>query len=455
MKKQYQTPKEYFFRCIFPRGRLLSHLEDDLTIFTNILITNASKKEEDFIAAFDEQYGKIIALKKKTIQNHRTEMNKLFGMFFVDENGRVQASPRAISLIQNQDFPMFFKEFCNKFQYPNCINKSHETKMQIKRKIRFRPAQFILQLMKEGNKIFGPTFSITGAEVSNLIFNDTRVTSGIDKPETVLSRLINLRKDKLTFLGGSYYIQHGREFLGYMRLAGLLLKSAGDSFVLNTDEDKSTEYIINNQVLFEFPGRYLASLEARKETQKKWDRWFGDSSAEEREQFATSDKKLKEALVEEILEMGELPAPARNALREVGDAGELIVFKYEKDKISAIRPDKVSLVKIVSNDTILGFDIQSLEFDNINKKKFIEVKTTMRTFPPSEEIFTFFRMSHNEWLSAKQHGGSYYIYRVFMTSEGSRIFIVKNPYQQQKEGKIFIEPLHYRVILKKEAGHFV
>jgi hypothetical protein len=64
-------------------------------------------------------------------------------------------------------------------------------------------------------------------------------------------------------------------------------------------------------------------------------------------------------------------------------------------------------------------------------------------------------MSSNEWETARNYGDKYYIYRVFLTTEGYEIFCVKNPVNMEKDGHIIVEPLQYRVILKKNSGKFI
>ena len=120
-----------------------------------------------------------------------------------------------------------------------------------------------------------------------------------------------------------------------------------------------------------------------------------------------------------------------------------------------MRPDKLGLVKIVANDTELGYDIQSLEFADVNIKKFIEVKTTERTFPPAAEVLTYFPMSSNEWETARSQKDRYYIYRVFLTNKDPKIFVIQNPVSKEKAGHIILELLKYRVVVKKQAGEYI
>lgn len=140
--------------------------------------------------------------------------------------------------------------------------------------------------------------------------------------------------------------------------------------------------------------------------------------------------------------------------KEIGDEGEFIVYSLEKEEVGKTRPDLLGLVRIVSNDTSLGFDIQSVYESGM--KKYIEVKTTKRNFTPSEFGATaYFTISYNEWLTAQQHGKNYFIARVIIAKERLSIFVIENPYKEFEEGKIKLYSTEYRLIYQENSGKFV
>ncbi|MEK7142154.1 MAG: hypothetical protein AAB818_01050 [Patescibacteria group bacterium] len=261
----YQTPDEYFIRHAFPRGRMLRQIEDDLTIFVQFISSLSHNKKEDFEKKFDTQYSALHALSEKTIKNHRTEMISLFGLTIETEDDFVEASARTSLLVDSQNFQLFFKTFCNRFQFPNCINKSQETTKQLESGVKFKPASFILQMLKEADSKYGNNFKINGAEISNLIFNDVRVTTGKISPVQLLESLVSLREQKIQFNGDSNHTQHGREFLGYMFLAGLL-DSDDDcrTFFLNHKELPAIDYVVTSNLFFEIPKEYITDAKVRK-----------------------------------------------------------------------------------------------------------------------------------------------------------------------------------------------
>ena len=459
----YKTPEENFARHAFPRGRVLSHIEDELTIFIQFISSLSHSEKGDFETKFDAQYSAIHAVTEKTIKNHRTEMISLFGLTVETEDGFVDVSARASLFVETQNFQLFFKTFCNRFQFPNCINKPQETIKQLENKVRFKPAAFILQVLKVADAQYGKGFKINGAEVSNLIFNDLSVTTGKTSPSHLVKMLSSLRHEKVIFNGDSNHTQHGREFLGYMFLAGLLRSDDGcQTFSLNYNEISAIDYVISSDLFFEIPKEYIVDAEVRKSTQFDWDIWYGDVSQIETKKLALSEETINEfSLAGEVKgapvaeTLSEVSSPSGFHKRQIGDIGEQVVYKYEVEQVQKIRPDKLGVVKIVSNDTSLGYDIQSVQFEDVNRKKLIEVKTTIRTFMPESEIMTFFPMSANEWETAKNYGDLYFIYRVFLTKDNAQIFVIRNPVEHEKAKNIIIEALQYRVLVKPQAGTYL
>lgn len=460
MSKVFGIPDDKFFRLAFPRGRFLQHLEDDLTIFAQLIDRCANVEADNFAQKFDSEYQAFHNATAKTIANHRTEMIALFGLTATDGSGIVKASGNTQALLRTQDFPLFFKSFCNKFQYPNCVNSVSETNKQVEAGITlFKPAIFILQLMLEAEKRYpSGAFQVNGAEISNLVFNDLRVARGERSPKDVFDTLVEARERKITFPSDSNHSQHGREFLGYMTLANLLkTDEASRNYSLNLREKDAINYIIKNRISVIFPADFAEDSTVHKKIASEWKNKYRQIWREEESIFYSKSARY-EHLTEEITQTakdeGQVSAtakPSEVGTLDIGDAGELLVLKREKEVIGKIRPDKLPLVVRVANDTSLGYDIQSLEPSDCKVKKFIEVKTTVRTFLPSEEILTYFPMSANEWETARNYKDSYYIYRVVLISDEAKVYVVKNPVGKEAENKIILEPKEYRVILKHEA----
>ncbi len=455
----FQTPAGSMLRVAFPRGRMLTKVEDDLSVLVQLITQFSSRDKKEFDTLIDAEYAKIRKASVKTIRNYRTEMTKLLGLTLIGADGIVQPSPRTLLLIETQSFPLFFKTFCHRFVFPNAINKPQETIKQIEAGVHFKPAKFILDLYMLGVAKCGPSFSVSGNEISNLVFNDIRVTSGKINASHVLDTLLGLRKGKVSFAGGSKIAQHGREFLNYMLLAQLLKEGDAGEFILNRNEQSAIDIIRESEFFFKMPEEYALDAKIRKNTQNEWISWFGGVSLIEKEKLSISSISKIQTIAVPGTEINKediaLATPSMKDLKGIGDKGEYIVLKYEKERIAQIRPDKIGLVQRVANDTALGYDIQSLEFTDVSKKKFIEVKTTERTYPPAEEVLTFFPMSANEWETARSLGESYYVYRVFLTAKEPILYVIKNPVKEEAKGNIILETLSYRVIVKKQAGTYI
>jgi len=111
------------------------------------------------------------------------------------------------------------------------------------------------------------------------------------------------------------------------------------------------------------------------------------------------------------------------------------------------------MVKIVSSNATLGYDILSLQPQLSRRKKFIEVKTTKKNYE-SDVVIPFF-MSINEWSVAEQSGDDYFIYRVIITREKVSIISIQNPVEQQKKGNLQIEATAYKVVYKDKVGTII
>ena len=127
-------------------------------------------------------------------------MISLFGLTIETEDDFVEASARTSLLVDSQTSNCFFKTFCNRFQFPNCINKSQETTKQLESGVKFKPASFILQMLKEADSKYGNNFKINGAEISNLIFNDVRVTTGKISPVQLFGIVSKFERTKSSLM---------------------------------------------------------------------------------------------------------------------------------------------------------------------------------------------------------------------------------------------------------------
>lgn len=124
--------------------------------------------------------------------------------------------------------------------------------------------------------------------------------------------------------------------------------------------------------------------------------------------------------------------------KKIGNLGELLVLKYEQEKLLKLgikkQPEHVSLT--IGDG--LGYDI--ISFDESGKEIYIEVKTTTRN------IESEFFITRNELESSKQNIHKYFLYRLFEYSEkddSAKLQILKGSLEN-----LCINPDRYRVEVK-------
>ena len=83
----------------------------------------------------------------------------------------------------------------------------------------------------------------------------------------------------------------------------------------------------------------------------------------------------------------------------------------------------------------------------------IEVKTSISKAPLS---FNRIHLTTNEWRVAEACGDRYYIYRLQISDDGYKLFLVQNPVQKYKNDQIRMVPRDGAdLILNDDAGEFV
>lgn len=394
----------------------------------------------------------------KTIRNQRTEMIRLFGLVkYADDV--VTPGKRLSLLAQNQDIPQFFKSFCTRFQYPGGFLKPDRVSELVINKVRFKPASYILRVLLAGESRYGD-FGLSSSEVTHFIFYDKRVTIGNENVGTVVDRVIQFRKSKEDLDRTSDVIRYARDFLNYMVSANLLNEIKG-IYLLNHQEEKAIRAIIRDRDFFE---GYYDVIKADgawdpdeyKKIDYQWSEWFADTRVEDELQtptlalvdevnFPSEYKKIKDLLSRKVGRASELKA--------IGDEGEKIAYEHETEKLGKFKKEYAELVKVVSNEIGLGYDLLSLYPREGRKNKYIEVKTTKKNYDTG--IIIPFLMTSNEWNIAKKHGDDYYIYRVIITKDGYTIFAIKNPYVAYKNGELKLEPITFRIAYTERAGEII
>ena len=440
----YKHEKQY--RCTIIRGKAKSELDDLLPIYGSIVNSVCPSESSTFIEKFNIGLKKYLPdATEKTINNHRSEIvTKLFGMVFFEKN-TVFSSERTNLILENQDHPAFFKDFCFKLQFPNGMDSSKTIRQRMDDKICLRPCTFIIKcihLAKQNN------IALSTEEVGYYILNNLYVLRGQASQEEVLDQIIKDRKSGVTRRiehegkSSSYSKQHIRELLSYLELANLV-KIEQNHIYLNEREKKTINVFLeeqDNDLLFPMYDFENTTPEDLDNIRTSWQCYFG--------QVAHTGNKVFETVASSFQINNELQinsSDQRVDVVQIGNDGEKLVFEYEKQRVKEYNPRYTDRVRLVGGTKGIGYDVHSIlgYGENPNHAIYIEVKSTTRVTKPNR-IVDSVTVTRNEWLTAEQQGMSYWIYRVYFTQEGSFLFKFRNP-ANSESNKVYCEPITYRI----------
>lgn len=239
--EEYKVPEEYFFRVHHVRPRFKGDIENVL-IYVAEEISRVGEKEVDkFVEEVNAalfRYPGNAHRELKTINNWRTEISALFG-FIEHTNTTDKPGRRAIELAKSGDLVECFKTFLYNFQYPGAYIKPNRVLEQIEEGIHFKPAQYILKLLRYANRDGGNSIGITKFEVCHCIFNDLRVTRDCEGVEKTWDRIFQNRKNGVAYDQTGDVIRYAGDIVDYMEIANLLKTYDSRTYYLNTLEEES------------------------------------------------------------------------------------------------------------------------------------------------------------------------------------------------------------------------
>jgi hypothetical protein len=431
----YKVPDEYYFRIHHIRPRFKNDVENVL-IFVSTEIAKISKSQKDaFMAKVNEaisRYPGNAPKTSKTINNWRTEISSLFGLIEYSNEGDCWSSAMANNLATNQDLVEFFKYFLFYFQYPGGHLKSHEIRRFIHAGIKFKPAKYILRLLSKAEEKTGRRFGITKAELTHCVFNDLRATRSNRPIEEIVNLIISNREEGLEYEWAGDVIRYAGDILDYMVLADLLVRHPDSKYYLNKSESETIAAFVESNLWFDkydqFYGKSELSVEEVGSFQDGWFKYVNQKIASDL--FRTNlfkylgiNEELYSTLPEELGEyINELTGKSEVKTKEVGDIGEYLIHGHECMRLkSGGKTDLVALVKRIPSAFAAGYDISSFELDET--RRYVEVKTTVSN---SKLTFTKFHLSSNEWKTAESLDGRYFIYRLMVSKEETRLFIIQD-----------------------------
>lgn len=446
---KYQIDDSYYFRIHHVRPRFKNDVENVLVYMaTEISKMSASNKEvfADQLNNAIRRYPGNSVKTIKTINNWRTEISALFGFLEFDDSTTIPGR-RAIELARKEDLVEFFKYFLYNFQYPGAHLKVQEISKQIEAGIHFKPAQYILSVLKYAEDITGKRQYITKAEACHCIFNDLRCSRDNEAPEKVWKRISENRENEVEYDETGDVIRYAGDILDYMEIANLLVVYGGKNYYINNLENEAVLKFINSTEWFSQYDNLINNRSATyDEINACYDQWFKyvnrDIAATDFETdilaFISNDieeyQKLKSqnnTFYDEALENAD-----SLKTKDIGDIGESLVHSHECQRVkNGGRADLIHLIKRIPTNFAVGYDIQSVELDE--RKRYIEVKTTISSKPLH---FNKIHLTSNEWNTANSMRERYFVYRLMISKTEKKLFLIQDPVGLYKRDLIEMIP---------------
>ena len=453
--KTYRIPDEYFFRLHHVRPRFKNDVEEVLLYVATSISEMTVLPEKEFNNELNKVlfgFKKNATSTQKTIDNWRTEISALFG-FIQETEQHLYPSVTAKRLANNQYLDEFFNYFLFSFQYPGGHIKSQNVIKQIEADIRFKPCQFILQLLIEGEKLTGKPFSLTAEELTQCAYFDLRVTRDKKHPKEVAELILYNRANCIKYeheypqlwnnktqsfpSRGDVY-RYAGDILDYMVLANLLQdKGTGFYYYLDDENKEAIAYHLVHNVWFDgYDKFYHAEGITNSEVAQLEEVWFDYvNSFDNIEAFAPHLEEREaeniSALIQEYY--SRMRDDRKVPTKIFGDYGETLVLAHEYLRTKD-RSNRQHLINKIPTPLGVGYDLQSIEIEK--KKRYIEVKTTKSRKAINNNRF---KLTPNEWDTAETLGDNYFVYYLVINDEGKNIFIIQNPIKQFELGNLKID----------------
>lgn len=455
IKQKYKIPDEYFFRLHHVRPRYKDDVEEALLyVVTSIAELDSFEKKTYRVELNSKlrEFKNNRKLEEKTIDNWRTEISAIFALI-QEEDKYLKPSKMAIRLANNQYLDEFFNYFLYSFQYPGGHIKSHNIIKQIEAGVRFKPCNFILHLLIEGEKLTGKPFSVTAEELTQCAYFDLRVTREGKHPKDVAKMILTHRADKIEYdhhydqlkneKTGAYpsngdVCRYAGDILDYMVLANLLQhKGTGYYYYLNTENKEAIDYHLKKAVWFNQYDKFYTQQEiTNPEISAVEETWFSFvNQFDGIEAFAPHLDQAEQENISNLIQeyYSRMTGDRKVPTKIIGDYGESLILAHEylrtKDK-----SNRQHLINKIPTQLGVGYDIQSVEFEK--KKRYIEVKTTKSRKAINNNRF---KLTPNEWDTAETMGDNYFIYYLVVNDDTKNIFKIQNPVKQYEQGNLKID----------------
>ena len=444
----YRIPDQHHFRLHHPRPRFKRDVENVLVYIATRISRLPRMQRSEFMALVNQDIRMFpgnAVVTEKTIDNWRTEISSLFALIERDsQSDECWPGKIAVLLADNQDLVQFFRCFLFSFQYPGGHLKPHEVLSVISAGIRFRPAQYLLGLLSHAESSHGGRFGITRAEATHCVFNDLRVARDNRGYEEVIQLILANRTAGLSYDSRGDVIRYAGDVLDYMTLAKLLV-TRGNRYFINPLETEVISAFVESTRCFHGYDHLYGRAASPADIGAITDDWLAYAND------VADPEAFKADLLSYFLELDEqeetqVPAPVHEYVerlrtervdtKAIGDIGEHLVHGHESMRIKlAGREDLLHLIKLIPDHLGVGYDILSVEIDQ--RKRHVEVKTTI-----SDQSIRFsqFHLTTNEWVVAESLADSYFVYRLAISRNATRLFLIQNPVRKYKEDLLRMIP---------------
>ncbi|MEF1285842.1 DUF3883 domain-containing protein [Vibrio sp. M250220] len=399
-------------------------------------------------------------LVEKTLANWRTEISALFGLMQYEDGFGYYASSISKRLSEKEDLIEFFKNFAMKIQFPNGMLKPHVNKKLIESGVDFAPLSFVVNLLNILKEVGVSESYITKDELTYVIFDDLRFTTGKLGPIDAKNIIMNNRKhsviyEKHKFIKGITKGNRGDQtrtaldFLDYLELANILIKKSSKYF-LNDIESDFIEYACKENGNFDRFRPFYNKIFTVAQLSNVQNSWFDYVNTLDFNESATSIRKFIQTKVKDDTVSINLfdGTTEKMTTKEIGDLGESLVISHEKNKLESLGlGHNKHLVQFIPTHLGAGYDVKSM--DEMDNQIFIEVKTTL-----SNHALTQSRVSltKNEWNAAYTNKENYYIYRLIITNDTRRLLVMNNPVGLVQQGEIKLSaPKGVELIFKPDV----
>lgn len=453
------TPENQF-RCVIIRGKSQNEMEDLLPLYANMVNNYCPCTSQEFdergnkflakVLFNNESYSELPASNKKTVRNHLTEVaGKLLALYYETEDGYIIESDLCKLIREKNDFPLFFKNLCLNFQFPNGTNKIQEVQSRIRNGINIKPYCYVVSLLYYAQT---QRILLTKQEVGYYVLNNLDVLQGKVPSDIVFNRIIDDRKAKIhrPQLSGSYDWQHIKEQFNMLELANIVLTDSTYIWLNKNEKDAISVFLQENlKPGFDVCSFDLTTSEGKKAFYSAWGKYYGSVNS--------GLSHIQTDFSTDVIEIADRESQTvqRGAVGistvDLGDRGEALVYRIECDRVRSYRERLVNKVLLLGKTKGLGYDISSIEADENPSKpefaRYIEVKSTTRVTEPSFDSMWVdsLNITSKEWIAAEQYGEYYNIYRVYFTKNKTIVIRIQNPYKKYSEGAIEVYPTIYQM----------